>query len=238
MVASSTARMSQEVSKIQLVKSDACPPPKFCSISEIVMKGDSMGVLSLIPHKFIMIHDVRICYMCKIRELWDYEIKEAYEKLCNGGILKDEFKIVERKGLTRALEFPRNFKIEWIKVILSIIHDMKYWLQNGPMEITKKIFHRFIGYPTLDKKKTMWCLSQEEIEANTGVEWNGWGLSITNIFYPLIEFVVRVIPQKFYHSRRLNSVPCMTVDQVWKIVTKDHEYDLVKVQRLQLVENL
>lgn len=35
-------------------------------------------------------------YMCKIGEVRDYEIKEAYEKLCNEGILKDEFKVVER----------------------------------------------------------------------------------------------------------------------------------------------
>lgn len=68
--------------------------------------------------------------MCKIREVGDYEMREAYEKLCNEGILKDEFKVVERKGLTRALEFPRNFKIKWIKIIISRIHDMKFWLQN------------------------------------------------------------------------------------------------------------
>lgn len=28
------------------------------------------------------------------------EIREAYEKLCIDGVLKDEYKIVERKGLT------------------------------------------------------------------------------------------------------------------------------------------
>lgn len=49
MEASSTTGMSQEVSIIQLVKSGACPPPKFHDILEISMKGDSMGTLSLIP---------------------------------------------------------------------------------------------------------------------------------------------------------------------------------------------
>lgn len=66
MEVSSNARMIQEVSKIQLVKSDYCPPPKFHAIPEIVVKGDSMGVLSLIPPKDNIIHDVRSCCMCKI----------------------------------------------------------------------------------------------------------------------------------------------------------------------------
>ena len=71
-----------------------------------------MGVLSSIPPKFIMIHDVRSFYMCKIGEVGDCEIHVAYDKLCDEGRVKDEFKIVERKGLTHALDFLRNFKIE------------------------------------------------------------------------------------------------------------------------------
>lgn len=60
MITSSSTRKSQgvEVSNNQLVRSDACPPPKFCTILEIVMKGDSMGALSLILPKVIIIHDV------------------------------------------------------------------------------------------------------------------------------------------------------------------------------------
>ena len=60
MIASSTTRMGQEVSKIQLSKSDTCPPPKFCDIPEIEMKGDLVGELFSIPPKFIMIHNVRV----------------------------------------------------------------------------------------------------------------------------------------------------------------------------------
>ena len=114
-----------------------------------------MGALSLIPPKFIMIHDVRSYYVWKIREVGDYEIKETYEKLCIDGILKDEFQIIERKGLTHALEFLRNCKIEQIKVILRKVHDMMYWLQNGPVEITMKIIHMVLVYAIPNKNKTM-----------------------------------------------------------------------------------
>ena len=53
----------------------------------------------------------------------DMEIRETYEKLCENRVLKYEFKIVERKGLTRALDFPNVFKNAWIKIVLSRIHD-------------------------------------------------------------------------------------------------------------------
>ena len=55
--------------------------------------------------------------------------------------------------MTHALKFPTVFKIEWIKNVLSIIHDGFLWLEGGPIKITKKIKHRVIGYPTLVDQK-------------------------------------------------------------------------------------
>ena len=51
------------------------------------------------------------------------EIREVYDRLCENRVLKDEYKIVETKGLTRALEFPTVFKTKWIRLVLSRIHD-------------------------------------------------------------------------------------------------------------------
>ena len=55
----------------------------------IEMKGDSMCALSSIPCRIIIIHNVRSCYMCKISGVGDYEIHMAYEKLCDGRIMKE-----------------------------------------------------------------------------------------------------------------------------------------------------
>ena len=64
------------------------------------------------------------------------EIIQAYDRLCVG-ILKDEYKIAERKGLTRALGYPTTFKIEWIRLVLSRIHDGILWLEDVPTKISK-----------------------------------------------------------------------------------------------------
>ena len=79
------------------------------------------------------------------------EIRETYKKLCDNGVLNKEFNIVENKGLSCALYFPTVFKTEWIRLVLSRIHDGYLWLEGGPIKITKRIIHRVIGYPNLDQ---------------------------------------------------------------------------------------
>ena len=125
-----------------------------------------------------MVQDVRRCYNYKIGAIGDMEIREYYDRLCENGVLKEEYKIVETKGLTRALEFPTVFKIEWIRLVLSRIHDGSLWLEDGPIKISKRIVHRVIGYPTLDQPKTLRSDSREVIEKNIGAKWNKRAMNI------------------------------------------------------------
>lgn len=129
--------------------------------------------------------------------------------LCDNSVLKEEFQIIERKGLTQVLYFPNVFKIEWIQIVLSQIYDGSLWLEGGPIKISKRIIHRVIGYPTLDRPKTLRSDSKEVIKKNTRAKWNKRGMTIDTITDPLIDFAVRVISHKFYQSSRLNSVPCI-----------------------------
>ena len=63
-------------------------------------------------------------------------------------------------------------------------------------------------------------------------------MTIDTIKDPLVDFVVRVISHKFYQSSRPTSVPCIAVDVGYKIVKKDHTYDLAELQLQQIMENL
>ena len=69
-------------------------------------------------------------------------------------------------------------------------------------------------------------------------KWNKRGKTIGTIIDPLLDFSIRVISHKFYHSRRLNSVLCIVIDVGYKIVKEDHTYDLVELQMQQIMENL
>ena len=63
-------------------------------------------------------------------------------------------------------------------------------------------------------------------------------MTIDIITDPLLDFVLRVISHKFYQSSRLNSVPCIVVDVAYKLVKKDHTYDLAELLLEQINENL
>ena len=70
--------------------------------------------------------------------------------------------------MTCCLKFPIVFKTEWIRLVLSKIHDGSIWIEDGLVKITKKIIHRVIGYPILDQSKTLRSDSKEVIEKNIG----------------------------------------------------------------------
>ena len=54
-------------------------------------------------------------------------------------------------------------------------------------------------------------------------------MTIDTITDPLLDFVVRITSHKFYQSSRLNSVPCIAVDVAYKLIKKDHTYDLAEL---------
>ena len=104
----------------------------------------------MIPPKVLMIQDVRCCYTGNIGEVGHMEIIYAYNELCDNGVLREEYKIVEQKGLNCALYFPQVFKIKWIIIVLICIHDNYIWLEGGPINLTDRIIKWVSRYPTLD----------------------------------------------------------------------------------------
>ena len=97
------------------------------------------------------------------------------------------------------------------------------------MNITKEIVHRVTGFPTLDQPKTLRSDKREAIVENIGAKWNNRGMTIHTIIEPLLDFAMTVISHKFYQSSKLNSVPCIAEDVAYKLVKKDHTYDLAEL---------
>ena len=95
--------------KVQLVSNEV-KQPKFKPILEVAYKNDLASALPVVPNKVAMVQDVKKCYNYKIGAIGDLEIFQAFDKLCDKGVLKDEFSVVEKKGITNALVFPIVFK--------------------------------------------------------------------------------------------------------------------------------
>ena len=111
-------------------------------------------------------------------------------------------------------------------------------METGPVKFTKKTINRVTGFQTLDQPKTLRSDKREAIEKNTGAKWIYRGMRIDTIKEPLLDYVVRIISHKFYQSSKMNSVPYIVVDVAYKLVKKDHTYDLAELMVQQINKNL
>ena len=82
--------------EVQLISNEV-KQPEFKAIPEVAYKNDPTGALSMIPSKVVMIQDVCKCYNCKVESVGDMELRDAYEKLCDNGVLKEEYNILRRR---------------------------------------------------------------------------------------------------------------------------------------------
>lgn len=76
----------KEVLNIHLVSNEV-KQPIFKSIPYIIYKQDPFGVLS--SPNVLTVQDVRKCYNYKIGSIGDMGIRQAYDRLCVNGVLRE-----------------------------------------------------------------------------------------------------------------------------------------------------
>lgn len=113
------------------------------------------------------------------------------------GKVKDEHTHLEDKGLTNILHFPKDFKTEWIRIVLSKVHDGTMWLDEL-VRITKDVIHMVIGYHVCDKAKSIRHPRKSEIKKLTRDEWDDRGMEINTISDPKTRFSAYVIAYKIF----------------------------------------
>ena len=152
---------------INLISNSTYVEPKYKLQLEIALQPDDSRAFSRFPPRVSLVEDERSYIHCKISKLGDLDLDKAYKELCDdGGKLKEEHKHLEVKGLTNALHFLKVFKIEWIKIVLSRVHNNALWL-NKPKALKKDVIHSVTGYPTTDKPQAHKHPSIVEVERLT-----------------------------------------------------------------------
>lgn len=161
------------VPKIQdpiVVKNVEKPSLKYSLTPKVAFEPDDKTAFSLIPDRVMLVEDVRFFTKCCVEELGHVEIKDTYDELCTDGKLNSKYEHIKIKGLTEALTYPRVFKPQWVKFVLSRVHDDFMWLEEQPFKITKEIIHLITGYPIYDHARAQKMISQKELISLTGVE--------------------------------------------------------------------
>jgi hypothetical protein len=96
--ASNTRKEILKDSNTHIIRMINSPPLNFMAYPNVALTRDVSRSLSSIPPTIIMVHDVHSCYMYKIGEIGDFELRNAYEILCENGVLNDKYRLLLKKG--------------------------------------------------------------------------------------------------------------------------------------------
>lgn len=121
--------------------------------------------------------------------------------------------------------------------ILSYVHNGKLWLEQ-PIQITKKMIYRIIGFPILNKAKTTKTLSRVELENKTLSKLDGRGMKINNVTDMELKFGIHVITHKIYNSIHLKNVSCEAIDLALKVVKNNMSFNLAELMMKQFNKNM
>ena len=108
------------------------------------------------------------------------------------------------------------------------MHDGQLWLEQ-PILTTKKMIHRIIGLPMLEKDKSTKTLSRVEVEKKTLAKWDGRGMKISCVIDMELKFGIHIIAHKIYSSSRPNSVSCEAVDLAFMVMKNNLSFDLTEL---------
>lgn len=68
--------------------------------------------------------------------------------------VRESSKSCEKRSNKRKINKPTCHHVE-NQVTQQMSNDNQLWLENGPIRISKRTIHKVIGYPTLDRPKTL-----------------------------------------------------------------------------------
>lgn len=126
------------------------PTPRFKLYPLKVEDKENVGALSSLPLRVMLTEDIRNFIHKKVAKLEDYEINKLYNTQLRIEInLKDENKHLETKGLMQIAFFPK-FIEEWIKYVLSHVHEIFMLLyEENPIRTNNKILNSYGHWSTL-----------------------------------------------------------------------------------------
>ena len=70
-----------------------------------------------------VLQDIQAYIHCKIEELREKIIKSDNQNMCLYGVLKDEHKNLQEKGLTYNVDTPTKFHPNWIRSVLIRVQN-------------------------------------------------------------------------------------------------------------------
>jgi hypothetical protein len=104
------------------------------------MEDEPEAAFSQNPHGIFHVEDIRAYIHCKIEIIGNAQIIRDLRDMMEEGELKHEFTKLKDLNIFQMFEFYEFDELEWIKIILSIIHDKFIWMGDQSTMIRKDQF--------------------------------------------------------------------------------------------------
>lgn len=71
---------------------------------------------------------------------------------------------LKTKSLSNAIDFLDQFHVDWVRYVLSTVHDQFLWLEvEAPIKITKDVIQRVTGFNATGEALNLRTISSTEV---------------------------------------------------------------------------
>lgn len=123
------------------------------------------------------------------------------------------------------------FRLDWIKLVLSRVHEAGMWLAKGAVTpITKDDLRRVTGYSDKGEALTLRTIMNAEVTRLTKSKYDSRLMIVNNVEDKGVRFAFAVIGYKIYQSSNIKSVPGGAIHVAHRIMHDNAQYDICSMQ--------
>ena len=106
------------------------------------MEDDSKDAFSQTLEGVLHVEDIRLYIHCKFEIIGNKDIwKDLSEIFKEDKTLNPESGYLQNPNILQYMDYEEFDELEWIRIVLSRIHDQFIWVGDKPTMITKELFH-------------------------------------------------------------------------------------------------
>lgn len=226
-----------DVSLIHFVRDKIRPKTKREPIEPL--EEDPKLDLSSIPDKVLHLENVRSYLGCKLETLSDSDFNKEYEKIYNQDMsLRVGFEHLKDNEIIRySLQYEFDDE-ECTKIILSRIHNGKFWLDDRVIDITTYLIHEVNSL----SKSGVILFNEKNVKKtvldNTKSSYNGKGIVISKIQQDDVRYLCKILTSKFCANSREDDMATGMIHVAYLMCVDKIQVDMCEILRIQLFENL
>lgn len=200
---------------------------------------DPRLALSSVPDRVLHLENMRGYLGCKLETLSDSDFTSEYQKIYHHDMtLKQGYEHLKDNEIVRyALKYEFDNE-ECTKIILSRIHNGKFWLEDRVIDITADLIHDVIGL----SKSSVIPLNEKNMRkiviSNIGSSYNGRGIVISKIKQDDVRYLCKILTTKFCTNSREDDMVASMVHITYLMCVDKVPIDMYEILRIQLFENL